>query len=86
METLYRIILITHIFCGAIALLTGLLAILFRHKVKIHKPIGKIYFWAMTIIFFSAIFLSVYKSNIFFVGGVLYKGSECFNKEINPKT
>ena len=65
METLYRIILITHIVCGAIALLTGLMAILFRHKVKIHKPIGKIYFWAMTIIFFSAIFLSVYKSNIF---------------------
>ncbi|MDO9001784.1 MAG: DUF2306 domain-containing protein [Bacteroidota bacterium] len=65
MELIYKIILITHIINGAIALLTGLLAIIYRNKVKIHKPIGKIYFWAMTIIFFSAIYMSVYKTNIF---------------------
>jgi hypothetical protein len=65
METVYKIILVTHIVAGSIALLTGLFAIIFRNNVKKHKPIGKIYFFAMTVIFFSAIFLSIYKSNVF---------------------
>jgi multisubunit Na+/H+ antiporter MnhF subunit len=65
MEIAYKIILIIHIVGGSVALLSGLLAIIFRNNVKKHKPIGKIYFWAMTVIFFSAIFMSVYKSNIF---------------------
>jgi uncharacterized membrane protein len=65
MEIAYKIILIIHIIAGAIALSGGLLAIIFRNNVKKHKPVGKIYFFAMTVIFFSAIFLSIYKSNIF---------------------
>lgn len=65
METVYKIILVIHIAAGSTALLSGLFAIIFRYNVKKHKPIGKIYFWAMTIIFFSAIFMSLYRSNIF---------------------
>lgn len=65
MEIAYKIILIIHIIAGAIALLGGLLAIIFRNNVKKHKPVGKIYFFAMTVIFFSAIFLSIFKSNVF---------------------
>ena len=65
MENIYKILLVAHVAVGSIALLTGLLAILYRNKVKTHKPFGKIYFWAMTLVFFSAIYLSVYRSNIF---------------------
>lgn len=61
----YKIILIIHIVAGSTALLSGLFAIIYRNKVKIHKPIGKIYFWSMTIIFFSAIYMSIVKYNIF---------------------
>lgn len=65
METFYKIILVIHITAGSVALLSGMFAIVFRNNVKKHKPIGKIYFWAMTVIFFSAVFMSLYKSNIF---------------------
>jgi hypothetical protein len=56
---------IIHIIAGGIALLTGLGAILYRHKTKIHKRIGKIYFWCMSIIFVSAVFMSLVKINLF---------------------
>jgi len=61
----FKSILILHIISGVLALLSGLFAIIFRNKVKIHKPIGKIYFWAMTFIFVSAIYMSITHSNIF---------------------
>ena len=61
----FKSILILHIIAGSLALLSGLFAIIFRNKVKIHKPIGKIYFWAMTVIFVSAIYMSIVHSNIF---------------------
>ena len=65
METTVRAILITHVLAGSIALLCGMIAIIFRNKVKWHKPFGKVYFWCMTIIFFSSTVMSVYHSNIF---------------------
>lgn len=61
----FKIILIIHIIAGSLALLSGLFAIIFRNKVKIHKPIGKIYFWAMTVIFLSAIYMSIAHTNVF---------------------
>lgn len=61
----FKIILIIHIIAGSLALLSGLFAIIFRNKVKIHKPIGKIYFWAMTVIFVSAIYMSIVHTNVF---------------------
>lgn len=65
MEQILPISKFIHIFAGTLALISGLLAIVFRNKVKIHKPIGKIYFWSMTIIFFTAIFMAFVKLNIF---------------------
>ena len=59
------LIKIIHIVAGTLALLTGLFAILFRNKVKIHRPLGRIYFWCMTLIFFSAIYMSFVKTNVF---------------------
>lgn len=56
---------IIHIIAGTVSLLCGLGAIVFRKKIKFHRPFGKVYFWSMTIIFFSSIIMSVYKSNLF---------------------
>ena len=65
MEKLFFIILIIHIAAGTLALLSGLGAIIFRNKVKIHRPFGKVYFWSMTVIFFSALYMSIVHQNIF---------------------
>ena len=65
MKTFMHISLIIHIICGCIALLSGLGAIIFRNKVKIHKPFGKTYFWSMTVIFVTAFYLSLYTQNWF---------------------
>lgn len=65
MQTLFFVILVIHIIAGTSALLSGLGAIVFRSKVKIHKPFGKVYFWSMTVIFFSALYMSIVHQNIF---------------------
>jgi uncharacterized membrane protein HdeD (DUF308 family) len=59
MENLFYAILIVHIIAGTTSLLSGLGAIIFRNKVKTHRPFGKIYFWSMTVIFVSAIYMSI---------------------------
>lgn len=65
MDTFFLTIKFTHIIAGSLSLLCGLFAILFRNKVKWHKPFGFIYFCCMTVIFFSSTFMSIFKSNIF---------------------
>ncbi len=65
MLSLIAVARIIHIVAGAISLLCGLGAILFRKNIKLHRPFGKVYFWCMTIIFFTSIAMSVYKSNLF---------------------
>lgn len=66
MEQIIRIALFTHILAGFGALLFGAIAFGLRKNTPKHKPIGKIYFWCMTIIFLTAIFLSIAKGRIFF--------------------
>lgn len=56
---------IIHVLAGSFALISGILAIIFRNKLKFHKPVGKIYFWSMTVIFFTSTFMSLYKNNMF---------------------
>jgi hypothetical protein len=65
METFILVSLIIHVTAGCLALLSGLAAILLRNNVKKHRPFGKIYFWCMTVIFVTAIYISVYRSNVF---------------------
>jgi hypothetical protein len=65
MDKFFLVTLIIHITAGATALLSGLGAILFRNELKHHRKFGKVYFWCMNIIFFTAIYLSLAKSNIF---------------------
>lgn len=65
MESLVLTSRIIHVLAGSLALISGLLAIIFRNRVKLHKPVGKIYFWCMTVIFFTSTFMSLYKNNMF---------------------
>lgn len=65
MQNLSLLIKILHISAGALALISGLFAIVFRKKVNMHKPIGRIYFWSMTVIFTSAIYMAFVKFNVF---------------------
>lgn len=51
---------------GFSALVFGAIAFALKKNTPKHKPIGKIYFWCMTIIFITAIFLSITKGRIFF--------------------
>ncbi len=77
MNTFFFIIKIIHISCGAIALLAGIGAIGFRKKVNIHKRFGKIYFWAMTVIFLSAIYLTLVKWNVFLLCVAFFSYYQC---------
>lgn len=59
------ILRILHVAAGGVALLAGLLAILSLKGKKLHLLSGKIYFWAMAAIFFTAIPIAIPKQNIF---------------------
>lgn len=65
MESVHLIIRIVHITAGGMALLSGLAAILLRNKTKQHRKLGKLYFWCMSIIFVTALYLAYLKLNLF---------------------
>lgn len=65
MELFIKISVIIHVLAGMLALLSGAGAIFLRNKVKIHKKFGIVYFYAMTIVFITATYLSVIRGNIF---------------------
>jgi hypothetical protein len=65
METFIRISLIIHVAAGMLALLSGLGAILLRNNVKQHRPFGRIYFWCMTVVFTTAVYVSAAHGNLF---------------------
>ncbi|MGZ4034732.1 MAG: DUF2306 domain-containing protein [Bacteroidia bacterium] len=79
METIYPIIRIIHILAGAIALVTGLIAMLTLKGGKLHRFNGKLYFWSMGIIFVSSIYMALFKSMIFFVLIALFSFQAAFN-------
>lgn len=66
MKTIILVAIIIHVVAGTGALLSGALAILLRKNTPKHKPVGRIYFWCMTVIFITGIFLSVAKELLFF--------------------
>lgn len=65
MEQLLKILVIIHVTAGAGALIFGAIAFGFRKNTPKHKPIGKIYFWCMTVVFITAMIVSVAKSLLF---------------------
>lgn len=66
MESFLKYLVIIHVVAGACALLFGLLAFLLRTNTPRHRPMGKIYFWCMTVVFVTAIILSLLKTLVFF--------------------
>ena len=50
---------------GIGALVFGALAIILKRNTPRHKPIGRLYFYCMTIIFITGVFLSVCKGLLF---------------------
>lgn len=74
MGTLMKGMLIIHVMAATIALLSGALAIILKSNTPKHKPVGRIYFWSMTVIFITATFISVVKNLqfLFFIGIFTY--------------
>lgn len=65
METFILVSKIIHISAGGLALLSGLGAILLRKKAPLHKPVGRVYFWCMSIIFVTSFIMASYRFNLF---------------------
>ncbi len=65
METIFTVSIIIHVLAGIGALISGALAIILKRNTPKHKPIGKFYFWCMTVIFLTGVFLSVAKGLLF---------------------
>ncbi len=57
--------LIIHVIAGCCALLFGAFAIALKNNTPKHKKVGKLYFWCMTVIFVTGVYISLYKNNIF---------------------
>lgn len=74
MGTLMKGMLIIHVMAATIALLSGALAIILKSNTPKHRPVGRIYFWSMTVIFITATFISVVKNLqfLFFIGIFTY--------------
>ena len=61
MEEIIKIILITHIGAGTVALLSGPIAMFTKKGGKSHRRAGKVYAIGMVIVFITAVTLSVFK-------------------------
>jgi uncharacterized membrane protein len=61
MEKMTSIMLFIHVVAATGALISGALAIILKRNTPKHKPVGKFYFWCMTIVFVTATFVSVVK-------------------------
>lgn len=92
MENLISIALLLHVLTGMTAFVTGLTAIVARKGNKWHIISGRIYFYSMLIVAVSAIFISIYRENIFLLAiGVFafymtWAGfSSIRNKSLKPK-
>lgn len=58
----YKAILYLHVAAGATALLVGLVPFFTPKGNKLHKRTGKVFYWAMMIISFTAVIIAVYKN------------------------
>ena len=65
MKTVFTITILIHVLAGIGALISGALAIILKRNTPKHKPVGRVYFWCMTVIFVTGVFLSVCKGLLF---------------------
>ncbi|WP_194977039.1 DUF2306 domain-containing protein [Aquiflexum lacus] len=96
MEGTIQYTLYIHILVGSIALLTGAIAIFSKKGMQLHLTTGKIYFWAMTLVFITGIIVAGYRFNRFLFliaflsyysvfSGVRFLKLKNLHKNQNPK-
>lgn len=61
----YKLLLYIHIICGAISLLTGMVVMFNKKGDPIHKKIGSVFFYTLTISSLASIPITYSKSNYF---------------------
>jgi uncharacterized membrane protein len=61
MDIFYKTLLYTHIISGGIALVCGSIAMLTKKGQKAHRTSGKIFFYSMLLVCFSAIGIAIFK-------------------------
>lgn len=67
METVLNTSLIIHVASGFTALLSGLIIFILKKGGRNHKTIGRVFFYAMLLVVFSAIVVAVINSNLFLI-------------------
>lgn len=69
-----KAMLIIHVIFASLALVSGALAIVMKWNTPRHKPLGRMYFWSMTLVFITATFISVVKNLqfLFLIGVFTY--------------
>lgn len=65
MDTLISISLFIHVLAGGLALLSGIAAILSKKGQKVHIKSGRIYFWSMMTVIFTAVIMALFRDNSF---------------------
>jgi uncharacterized membrane protein len=63
--SIFNLVLILHIISGTIGLLSGTIAMVLKKTGKVHKTIGKIFFYAMVGVFVTSVYMSIAKNNLF---------------------
>lgn len=67
MQVFLKVLIFLHVIAGISALISGGVAMMYKKQVEKHRVAGKIYFWMMTFIFISGMYLAVYRKNLFFI-------------------
>lgn len=65
METILKLLIYLHILAGSFALISGPLAVGFKHGGKLHRIFGKIFFFAMILVSISATIVGLAHENYF---------------------
>lgn len=74
MEAFLTYFLLVHIVAGFVALITGAVAIYSAKGKPVHRTSGRFYFWAMTVVFITALIIAGYQFNhfLFMIGFLSY--------------
>lgn len=74
---MFELVVYIHVAAGTIALLSGIFAFALKRNTPRHRIAGKIYFWAMTTIFFTGLGMALYRSSLFFIFISLFSYYSC---------
>jgi len=65
MISLFIVITGVHIASGTVGLITGIISMSTTKGMRVHRKAGKIFYYAMVMIFLSSLYMSIVKNNIF---------------------